>query len=82
MKKVIMYTLSTCPWCKRAKKFFKEHDVPFENIEYDKADDKTQKMIREDCQSHGEEMAFPFVKIEENVVVGYNPKKYSKLLDS
>ncbi|MBN2109746.1 MAG: glutaredoxin family protein [Methanosarcinaceae archaeon] len=82
MKKVLMYTLSTCPWCMRAKKFFRERDIPFEFIDYDKADEQTQKMIREDCESHGEEIAFPFIKIGEDVVVGYNPRKYSEFLES
>ncbi|TGC09755.1 glutaredoxin family protein [Methanolobus halotolerans] len=82
MKKVVMYTLSTCPWCMRAKKYFREHDIPFEYIDYDKADEKTRRSIMEDCKSHGEEMSFPFVKIGDDVVVGYNPQKYSKLLES
>jgi glutaredoxin len=81
MKKVVMYTLSTCPWCMRAKKFFREKDIPFEYIDYDKADEETRRSIREDCLAHGEEMSFPFVKIGEDVVVGYNPQKYSSLLD-
>ena len=81
MKKVVMYTLSSCPWCMRAKKFFREKDIPFEYIDYDKADEETRKSIMEDCRSHGEEMSFPFVKIDEDVVVGYNPQKYSILLD-
>ncbi|MDI3539786.1 MAG: hypothetical protein PWR29_1026 [Methanolobus sp.] len=81
MKKVVMYTLSTCPWCMRAKKFFREKDIPFEYIDYDKADEGTRRSIREDCLSHGEEMSFPFVKIGEDVVVGYNPQKYSSLLN-
>ncbi len=80
MKKVVMYTLSTCPWCMRAKKFFREQDIPFEYIDYDKADDDTKKAIKEDCLAHGSEMSFPFVKVDEDVVVGYNPAKYSKLL--
>ena len=28
----------------------------------------------------GGAMAFPFVKIDDKVVVGYNPEKYSELL--
>ncbi|WP_094228257.1 glutaredoxin family protein [Methanolobus psychrotolerans] len=80
MKKVVIYTLSTCPWCMRAKKFFREHDIPFEYTDYDKADEKTKQLIRDDCHDHGAEMSFPFVKIDEDVVVGYNPEKYSKLL--
>ena len=81
MKKVVMYTLSTCPWCMRAKKFFREHDIPFEYTEYDKADAKTKEAIKEDCIAHGAEMSFPFVKIDDAVVVGYNPDKYAALLD-
>ncbi|MDP2215968.1 MAG: glutaredoxin family protein [Methanolobus sp.] len=81
MKKVVMYTLSTCPWCMRAKTFFREKNILFEYIDYDKADEATRKSILEDCMSHGEKMSFPFVKIGEDVVVGYDPKKYSSLLD-
>ena len=80
MKKVVMYTLSTCPWCMRAKKFFREHDIPFEYIDYDKADKETQQAIREDCLFHGEQMSFPFIKIGDDVVVGYNLNKYTQLL--
>ena len=29
MKKVSMYTLSTCPWCRKTKQFFTEHNIPF-----------------------------------------------------
>lgn len=82
MKKVVIYALSTCPWCMRAKKFFREHDIPFESIDYDKADDDTKKAIKDDCLAHGSQMSFPFVKIDDDVVVGYNPTKYLKLLKS
>ncbi|WP_406670418.1 glutaredoxin family protein [Methanolobus sp. ZRKC4] len=80
MKKVVLYTLSTCPWCMRAKKYFRERDIPYEYTDYDKADDDTKKAIKDDCLAHGSEMSFPFVKVDEDVVVGYNPAKYSKLL--
>ena len=43
MKKVTLYTLSTCPWCRKAKKFFAERDIPFTYIDYDLADDSTQE---------------------------------------
>ena len=29
MKKVSLYTLSTCPWCRKAKQFFAERNIPF-----------------------------------------------------
>jgi glutaredoxin len=82
MKKIMMYTLSTCPWCKKTKSFFAERNIPFEFIDYDKASKEEQQKIREVCSSHGEGIAFPFVIIGEDVVVGYNPQKYMKLLES
>ncbi|MDG6244454.1 MAG: glutaredoxin family protein [Methanolobus sp.] len=80
-KEVIIYALSTCPWCKKAKKFFTEKGVDFEYIEYDKADEETRKYIQEDCKAYTETLGFPIVKIGDDAVVGYNTKKYSSLLD-
>jgi len=82
VKKIMMYTLSTCPWCKKSKNFFTERNIPFEFIDYDKASKEEQQKIREVCSAHGESIAFPFVIIGDDVVVGYNPQKYMKLLES
>ncbi len=81
MVKVSMYTLSTCPWCRRTKKFFTDRNIPFEYIDYDLADEKEQERILEEMSKYGGS-AFPFVKINGNVVIGYNPEKYSELLES
>ncbi|MGZ7160799.1 MAG: glutaredoxin family protein, partial [Methanobacterium sp.] len=32
MKDVKMYTLSSCPWCKKTKEFFRSHEIPFEYV--------------------------------------------------
>ena len=45
MKTVSMYTLSTCPWCRKTKAFFTKHNVPFTFIDYDLADEATQSRI-------------------------------------
>jgi glutaredoxin len=79
MKKVSMYTLSTCPWCRKTKKFFTERNIPFDYIDYDLADDETQKRILTDMERHGAS-AFPYVIIENDIVEGYNPDKYTRLL--
>jgi glutaredoxin len=79
MKNVSMYTLSTCPWCRKTKAFFKEHDVAFEFIDYDLADEATQKRIMTDLDAHGA-TGFPFVRIGDAVTIGYNPARYKELL--
>jgi len=79
MKKVSMYTLSTCPWCRKTKKFFQDHNIPFDYIDYDLADEKTQDRITKELDDNGAN-GFPFVKINNEVVMGYNPGRYASLL--
>lgn len=77
--KVSMYTLSTCPSCEKAKKFFTEHHIPFQFTNYDLADQATQGRILRELEAQ-ELQAFPFVRIGDDTVQGYDPKRYSKLL--
>ncbi len=79
MVKVSMYTLSTCPWCRRTKKFFTDRNIPFEYTDYDLADKKEQEKILKEMSKYSGS-AFPFVKIDGKSVIGYNPEKYSELL--
>ena len=80
MKKVSMYTLSTCPWCRKTKKFFAERNVPFTYIDYDLADEATQERISQELDAAGA-TGFPFVKIGDEVISGYQPALYSSLLN-
>ena len=77
--KVSMYTLSTCPSCDKAKKFFTERHIPFQFTNYDLADQATQDKILRELEAE-EVQAFPFVHIGDQAVQGYDPKRYAKLL--
>jgi len=79
VKAVSIYTLSTCPWCRKTKKFFAEHNIPYTYIDYDLADAETQSMIMEELDAEGV-TGFPFVKIDNEVITGYLPERYSKAL--
>jgi glutaredoxin len=79
MKKVSMYTLSTCPWCRKTKQFFTKHNIPFDFIDYDLADEETQERIMRELDAEGAN-GFPFVRIDDDVVEGYRPDRYTELL--
>jgi len=79
MQEVRMYTLSTCPWCMKTKRFFAEHHIPFEFTDYDLADDATQARIMRELDAAGAS-GFPFVRIGDQVVEGYQPARFAKLL--
>lgn len=79
--RIVMYTLSTCPWCKKSKDFFRERGVPFDYIDYDLAEDDVQERIAEDVYRRGHQLSFPIVIIDDVVVAGYNPERYKMLLE-
>jgi glutaredoxin len=78
MKKVSMYTLSTCPWCRKTKKFFQERNIPFEYVDYDLAGEEEQEKISRDMIKYTGHIAFPFVRIGDDVIIGYNPEKFEE----
>ena len=80
MKKVFGYTLSTCPWCRKTKQFFAEKGIPFEYVDYDLEAPAKQQQIEGEMTSRGGSMAFPWVLIGDELVVGWNPEMYSRLL--
>jgi len=79
MKSVSMYTLSTCPWCRKAKSYFTAHKIQFTFVDYDLADEATQSRISAEVDAAGAS-GFPFVKIDNEVIAGYQPERYAKAL--
>lgn len=81
MKKVTIYALSTCLWCKKTKKYFEEQKVPFETVDYDKQDDARQAEMMKEMKGAGCTGSFPFTRIGADCVQGYNPEEFEKLLN-
>jgi glutaredoxin len=79
-KSVELYTLSTCPWCRKAKAFLDDKAVDFSYIDYDLADEVVQARIQNEMLAR-HAGAFPFAKIGDDFIVGYNPEAYARLLD-
>jgi glutaredoxin len=80
MKKITIYSLSTCLWCKKTKKYFEEKQLPFEAVDYDKQDDARQEAMMKEMKSSGCTGSFPFTRIGSACVQGYDPEEFRKLL--
>jgi len=80
VKKVSVYALSTCPWCMKTKEYFEKHHIPFESTDYDLADEGTQAKIVRELDAAGAS-GFPFVRIGDDVVEGYQPARFAELLE-
>lgn len=80
MPNVFMYTLSTCPWCRKTKKYFADHNVPFKYVDYDLQSPQEQQKIEQEMTARGGQLSFPWVVIGDDLIVGWNPAKYDELL--
>ncbi|HET6494027.1 MAG TPA: glutaredoxin family protein [Thermoleophilia bacterium] len=79
-KTVELYTLSTCPWCKKAEAFLSDRGVEYTYIDYDLAEADVQRRIQVEMTTN-HAPSFPFAKIGEDFIVGYNPDAYTRLLE-
>jgi glutaredoxin-like YruB-family protein len=75
MPKVVIYTTSTCPFCKLAKSYFQKHDVKYEEKDVWSDTQGRQEMIDKSGQ-----MGVPVIDIDGQIVIGFDETKLTELL--
>ena len=79
--KIIIFTLSTCMWCKKTKRYLNENNIKYRYIDVDKIDPNDKAIIINYLRSNYEErISYPFLVCESGHVIGYDPNKYVELL--
>ena len=74
-KEVVIYSTPTWPWCKKAKEYLSQKEIPY--LEHDVAADrdKAKEMIQKSGQ-----MGVPVIIVGDAVVVGFDQGKLDNLL--
>ncbi len=80
MKKIRLYALSTCPWCRKAKQYLTKNKISFDYVEYDLLSEEKQEEVMDLISERGGTGEFPFVTIGRDSVSGYDPDEYARLL--
>jgi len=75
MKKVIVYSTPSCPFCYSLKEYLKEKNISFEEIDVSENEEKLKEMIKKSGQ-----MGVPVVEIDGNIIVGFDKEKIDKVL--
>jgi glutaredoxin len=76
----MIYALSTCPWCKKAKRYFADKSIPYDFMDYDLASEEERARVRKEFDKLDLDLSFPKVFIGEKVISGYRPDEYDKVL--
>lgn len=79
MRFVTLYSLSTCPVCKKVKKFLDEKNIKYECIEVDTLDSGEQWLATKELKKYNPQASFPTVIIAD-VIKGYDIEALEKRL--
>lgn len=75
MSQVTIYSTPSCHFCHAAKDFFSEHNVAFTDYDVASNLDKRTEMIDLTGQ-----MGVPVIKIDDDIIVGFDEAKIKELL--
>jgi glutaredoxin len=73
---VMVYALSTCPWCRKTKQWFDDSKIPYDCVDVDTLPDEEQDTVADRAFELSGGRRFPVVVINGEVIVGYNPDKF------
>ena len=80
--RVLVYSISTCGWCKKTKAFLRNSDVEYEYIDVDLCSVEERAQIREDILKRGGRLSFPTLIIDdETLITGSNERRIREALD-
>ncbi|WP_353683679.1 glutaredoxin family protein [Thermodesulfovibrio sp. 3907-1M] len=79
-KRVRLYSLSTCPVCKKVKEFLKNNSVEYDLIEVDTLDSGEQWLAMKELKKINHLETFPTVVVE-TAVVGFDEESLRKILE-
>jgi len=80
--RVFMYTISTCAWCKRAKKLLKDNNIEYEYIDIDLCNREDREKIREDILNRGGRLSYPTIIIDNRILItGFQEDKIREALE-
>jgi glutaredoxin len=68
MKTVTLYSLSTCPACRKVKKFLDENGISHTTIDVDMLDGSEQWAATKELSKHNPASSYPTVIITEAIV--------------
>ena len=79
---VLMYAISTCAWCKRAKEFLTDNNIEYEYVDIDLCSRGERERMRRDILSRGGRLSYPTIIIDNRfLITGFQEDKVRQALE-
>lgn len=80
--RVLVYAISTCAWCKRAKKFLKDNNIEYEYVDIDLCSGEDREKIIENILNRGGRFSYPTIIVDNRILItGFQEDKIKKALE-
>lgn len=76
-KKIKVYGVPGCPFCKRTKEFLKSKGLNFEDIDVAADHNLAKEMVEKSGQ-----MSVPVIEVDGKIIIGFDKEKIETLLRS
>ena len=67
--KIMLYTLSTCPWCHKTKNLLGELGVAYDFVDVDLLNAEEDARVTAEIMKHTSDLSFPIMIIDEKKVI-------------
>lgn len=74
-RKVVLYSTSWCPWCKRVREFLTKNKIKFAEKDVEKNEKYAKEVVKKSKQ-----MGIPVTDIDGKIIVGFDEDKLKKEL--
>lgn len=72
---ILIYTTSVCPYCDMAKKYFKENNIKFKEINV-----STNPLAAKEMVEKSGQMGVPVIDVDGEIIVGFNRPAIERVL--
>ncbi len=76
-KKIKVYGVPACPFCKKTKEFLKDKGFDFEDLDVSINQDLAKEMIEKSGQ-----MSVPIIEIDGEIIIGFDKERIETILRS
>lgn len=80
-RRVMLYTLSTCVWCKKTKRLLESLGTAYDYIDVDLLDGDEEQAVMDEVRRHNPACTFPTMVIDgKDVIAGFKESEIRRAL--
>lgn len=78
---LLLFALSTCGWCRKARNFLEENKLTYRYVYVDLLEGDAREEVIEEVKKRNPRRTFPTLVVDgEEVIAGFNEDKYREVL--